>query len=125
MGLRAAAAVSGDDGAVTDVVHVPESQRFEVSVDGRRVGLLDYDVQGDAFVALHTEIDPAYGGRGLGGELVEQVLRHVRSAQQRLVPRCSFVAHFVEQHPEYADLVGPTPAGPTAPSTPSGAEGAS
>lgn len=105
MGLRAAAALTRDNGDVADIQHDRDSQRFLLSVDGRRVGLLDYEVRGDAFVALHTEIDPSYGGRGLGGELVEQVLRHVRSTDLRLVPACSFVAHYVEQHPDDADLL--------------------
>ena len=90
---------------MADVEHLPDSQRFEISVDGRRAGLLDYAVRGDSFIALHTEVDPSYGGQGLGGELVEQVLQHVRSTPLRLVPSCSFVAHYVQRHPEYADLV--------------------
>ena len=87
------------------VEHAPEAQRFTLTVDGKQVGLLDYDVRGDAFVALHTEVDPAYGGRGLGGELVEQVLAHVRTTGLRLVPTCPFVAHFVREHPGTAYLL--------------------
>lgn len=104
--LRAPPSVTGDNGAMADIEHLPESKRFEIRIDGRAVGLLDYDVRGDSFVATHTEIDPPYGGRGLGGELVTRVLDYVRSTGQRLVPRCSFVAHYVDTHPEYGDLVG-------------------
>jgi len=108
--------VTGDDGDVAEVEHLPESQRFEISVDGRRVGMLDYDVREGAFVALHTEIDPAYGGRGLGGVLVEQVLDHVRTTGLRLVPACPFVADYVDKNSRYSDLlatgrVGPAPPG--------------
>lgn len=104
---------------MAEVEHTADARRFLISVDGRQVGLLDYQVRDDAFIALHTEIDPAYGGRGLGGELVERVLDHVRTTGLRLVPECSFVAHYVDQHPQYADLV----ASPT--DRPAGAEGES
>ncbi len=90
---------------MVEVTDVPGEQRFVISVDGQRAGLLDYALRGDLFVALHTEIDPAYAGQGLGGILVRQVLDGVRDAGMRLRPLCPFVAHFVRNNADYADLV--------------------
>lgn len=90
---------------MADVVDVPEQSRYEIHLDGRRVGLLDYYATEDTLTLPHTEIDPAYGGRGLGGELVKGALDDIRERRLLIRPACSFVRHFVSQHPEYADLV--------------------
>ena len=88
-----------------EVKDVPDRSRFEIYVDGDRVGVLDYYVSGDTITMPHTEIDPAYGGQGLGGALVQGALDEARSRGLSVRPACSFVRHYVEQHPEYQDLV--------------------
>jgi uncharacterized protein len=90
---------------MAEVKDVPNQSRFEIHLDGRRVGVLDYYVNGDTVTMPHTEVDPAYGGRGLGGELVKGALDEVRSRGLRVRPACSFVQHYIFEHPEYADLV--------------------
>jgi predicted GNAT family acetyltransferase len=91
------------DGAV-EVRNVPDEHRYEISLDGVRVGLLDYRINGDVLVAYHTEVDPSYGGRGLGSTLVEGMLREARERGLRVSPLCSFVATYLVRHPEYAEL---------------------
>lgn len=94
----------GSEGHV-EVVDVPTESRFELRIDGVRVGVLDYSVHGDTFTALHTEVDPAYDGRGLGKQLVTHVLSVVGDTGMALRPVCPFVKRFLEKHPEYDDLV--------------------
>ena len=84
---------------------VPDESRYDLYVDGVRVGFMDYQLRGDTFTALHTEIDPAYGGRGLASRLVTEVLDNVRDTGMALRPVCPFVRRFLERHPEYDDLV--------------------
>lgn len=88
-----------------EVEHLPSESRYVVTVDGVRVGRLDYATDGNTFVALHTEVDPAYGGRGLAARLVRAALDDVRANDRSLAPRCPYVRHFLTEHPEYADLV--------------------
>jgi uncharacterized protein len=90
---------------MTEVLNVPEESCFEIRLDGRRIGLLDYYISGDTAVIPHTEIDPAYGGRGLGGELVKGALDELRGSGLRVRPVCSFVSHYIARHPEYAEMV--------------------
>lgn len=90
---------------MAEVVDVPERSRYEIHLEGRRVGLLDYYATGDTLTLPHTEIDPAYGGRGLGGELVKGALDDIRERGLLVRPACSFVRSYVAQHPEYADLL--------------------
>ena len=74
-------------------------------MDGELTGVADYRDTGDALVFFHTEVDPQRRGHGLGGALVQGALDDVRSKGRVVVPRCPFVAHFVEDHPEYGDLL--------------------
>jgi predicted GNAT family acetyltransferase len=54
---------------------------------------------------VHTEIEPAFDGRGLGGQLARAALDDVRRRGVRAVARCPFIAGYIERHPEYQDLV--------------------
>lgn len=87
------------------VIDVPDKSRYEIRLNGSRVGRLDYHVSNGTVTIPHTEIDPAYAGRGLGVELVRGALDDIRSRQLSVRPLCSFVRHFITLHPEYADLV--------------------
>ena len=89
----------------TTVVDVPERGRFEIRVDDRVVGLASYHVDNDTMTLPHTEIEPSMGGRGLGTDLVTAVLAAARERGLHVLPYCSFVRHYIEQHPEVIDLV--------------------
>ena len=44
-------------------------------------------------------------GQGVGAELVRQALDDVRAGGGLVVPQCWYVARFIDEHPEYADLL--------------------
>lgn len=87
------------------VRHVPEMSRYEVAVDGAVVGVADYQVREGTWVFSHTEVEPAHRGKGLAAELVRSALDDVRKAGGKVVPRCWYVAEFIDGNPEYADLL--------------------
>ena len=88
-----------------EVRHAPERSRYELWLDGELAGVADYRVDGDRLVLPHTEIARHLRGRGHGAELVQGVLDDVRRSGRTVVPRCWYVAEFLDTHPEYADLV--------------------
>lgn len=92
-----------------EVNHRPNQSRYVLSIDGAPAGSFDYSRSGDVLVALHVEVDPAYGGHGHGSELVRRVLDDVRRQGLRVRPVCPFVAYFLAEHPEYADLQSAPP----------------
>jgi uncharacterized protein len=79
--------------------------RYEIRLDGRRVGLADFYRRGDTVVIPHTETSPEFGGRGLASRLVRYCLEDIRDQQLRVDPACPFVAAYIRKHPEYADLL--------------------
>jgi hypothetical protein len=90
--------------AVTDK---PDAGRYEISVDGERVGLVTYRLSEGEISFNHAEINPAVEGRGVGSRLVAYVLDDARVRGLTVHPRCPFVAAYIEGHPDYADLVAP------------------
>lgn len=89
----------------TEVHDNPAESRFEIQVDGARAGLVTYRTRPGVITFLHTEIDDAHGGQGLGGKLVRAALDSARERGQRVIPSCPFVKSWIERHPDYADLV--------------------
>jgi uncharacterized protein len=90
----------------------PQELRYEALQDGEPVGLIRYRVEPGVVVLVHTEVDEAVEGTGVGSRLVRGALDDIRARGLRLVPVCPFVAAYLRRHPEYADLVGVDPATP-------------
>ena len=81
-----------------------QQRRYELSIDDEVVGVADYDIEGDVVVFPHTEIERSRRGNGLGAQLVQYALDDVRATNRKVQPLCWYVAEFIEEHPEYADL---------------------
>ena len=92
-------------GAPTTVT--AESDRFSISVEGHRVGFVEFTDRGGQRIFTHTEVAAVYGGRGLASILVDAALRATRDAGLRIVAVCPMVAGFVDKHHEFADVVDP------------------
>jgi len=86
-----------------------EKQRYELLIDGDVVGVATYRDSGpgpgSTRTIIHTIVDSAYEGHGLGTRLVEFALEDLSEQQLHLVPQCPMVAAFIEKHPEWSSLV--------------------
>lgn len=92
------------------LLHDPSRSRYELRLGDSLVGFLDYQAQRDAVALIHTEVDRAFQGRGLGSRLVGGVLDDMRARGLSVVPVCPFVGSYLRRHPEDADLVAREPA---------------
>jgi predicted GNAT family acetyltransferase len=91
------------DISVVDNEHL---HRYEARVDGELAGFIRYlDRPEGVRVLLHTEVQPAYEGKGVGGKLVAGALDAERERGRKIVPECPFVKIYLKRHPEYGDLV--------------------
>lgn len=105
----AAKRARGTNPAGLTIVNVPESRRYEARFGDEVAGWVDYGRVGTRLVAVHTEVLPQYGGRGIGSALVRHVLADARTSGLTVTPRCPlFAAHF-ERHPEDADVLAGRP----------------
>lgn len=90
---------------MTDAVHHNEAEgRFELETEGG-LATAAYARDGDTLVFTHTLVPHAAEGQGVGTTLIAGALAQVRAAGWRIVPQCPFVAHYLETHPQDADLV--------------------
>ena len=87
-----------------EVIHHPDQSRFEATVDGL-VSVLDYRRDGGVITMTHTGVPPQLRGRGVAGKLTAAALDYARANGLKVVPACSYVAAYVDRHPEYGDLV--------------------
>jgi predicted GNAT family acetyltransferase len=84
----------------------PDEERYEIRVDDEVAGFTTYKlVRGRRISLIHTEIDKAFGGRGLSGRLVTEELDDLRRRGLSVLPFCPLVRQFIEDHPDYLDLV--------------------
>jgi predicted GNAT family acetyltransferase len=82
----------------------PHQRRYELYVGSELAGVADYHAQPGLVTIMHTEVDRAFEGRGLGSQFVASVLDEIRRQQAKVLPVCPFVRAFLQRHPEYADL---------------------
>jgi predicted GNAT family acetyltransferase len=87
------------------IVDNPSELRYEAWAGDTLAGLIRYTLDGDVLTMVHTEVEPAFEGEGLGSKLVSGALDDVRAQGKRIRPLCPFVAAHVRGHPEYRDLV--------------------
>jgi predicted GNAT family acetyltransferase len=93
------------DDAEVVVKEAPDKYRFEIWVGDALAGFTTYRKQPGTYTYVHTEIDPAFGGRGLASVLIKAALDEMRARGAAVLPQCPFVRRYISRHEEYLDLV--------------------
>lgn len=97
-------ASAGEDFRLSDN---QEKHRFELHVGSELAGYAEYNVLKNGLLFTHTEVLPAFEGRGVGSALARYALDDVRRRSLQAIPVCQFIAGYLRKHPEYQDLVSP------------------
>jgi uncharacterized protein len=79
--------------------------RFEAVVDGH-IAVLNYKQDGTRMIFIHTEVPQELAGRGIGNALAKAGLEYARDQGLQVIPKCEFVASYIEKHPEFDVLLG-------------------
>ena len=82
-----------------------QRSRYEATLDGEVVAFADYQVRGSIVVMPHTVTIPARRGNGYAAQVVQYALDDIRAADRKVVASCWYVAKFIDEHPEAADLL--------------------
>ena len=91
--------------ALVQVRDVPAEERYAAEVDGRAAGFAQYRLLPGTIAFVHTEVDRAFAGRGVGNALVRGALDDARRRELAVLPYCPFVDAFIRAHREYVGLV--------------------
>lgn len=85
----------------------PEAQRFEARL-GDHMAMAEYALTDEGMRFFHTEVPPELSGRGIGSKLAKAGMDHCRARGLSVMPDCSFIAGYIQKHPECHDLVHPS-----------------
>ena len=87
------------------VTHHADLRRFDTLAGDGPSAFLAYTLDGNCATFVHTLVPEGLRGRGVAARLVRAALDEARKRCWKVVPRCSYVAAFIERNPEFADLV--------------------
>jgi uncharacterized protein len=79
---------------------------FSASEDGIEAGRMTYSWAGpEKFIIDHTEVNPAFSGRGVGKMLVMAAVGYARQNGFKILPLCPFAKSVFDKDPEIADVL--------------------
>ena len=86
------------------VTHNVADSRFEVRVQDQ-IAECVYQSNGPVVALVHTGVPHALEGKGIAAALVKAALAWARDESLVVQPRCSYVATYMQRHPETQDLL--------------------
>ena len=93
---------------ISEVVHNPARERFELWVAGDLVGVLGYSIEdtsdGRVATILHTVLYDEYAGHGLATRLTGSAIGYMRDNGLKVRPVCTFARRFIDEHPGVVTL---------------------
>ena len=88
------------------VTDLPERERFEARDEaGEVAGFMTYQLTGAIIAYTHTEVLPAFEGKGVGSQIARAVMDDARARGRTVVPICPFLVKWLDKHREYDDIV--------------------
>lgn len=86
-----------------EVIHDKDNNRFFITVDGAEA-FVEYSLSANVIELYHTYTPPQLRGRGLAEKVVRAALEYAKENKLKVIPSCSYVAVFLQRHPEYSEL---------------------
>jgi predicted GNAT family acetyltransferase len=77
--------------------------RYELDVDDE-TAFANYRLAPGKVIITHTETPRALRGRGIASRVVQGALEQIRADGMKVIAGCSFVADYLEKHPEFGDV---------------------
>lgn len=87
--------------AVPTIHHNVAACCFECTVEGHR-SVAEYRLEGETMIFTHTGVPTELRGRGIASHLVRAAAEYARRENKIIVPRCSYVAAWLQRHPEFS-----------------------
>jgi predicted GNAT family acetyltransferase len=87
------------------VIDNSDKKRYEAYVGDQLAGFVAYRTRPGVVILVHTEVDEAFEGHGVGGHLAAEALADIQARGLKVAPICPFIVEYLERHPELSDLV--------------------
>ena len=82
------------------------ANRYEARV-GNHLAVITYERAPGRITFIHTMVPPVLEGHGIADKMAHVVLEEARAASLAVIPRCPYVAAYIQRHSGYIDLVPP------------------
>ncbi|MCD0490658.1 N-acetyltransferase [Pedobacter sp. MC2016-14] len=86
------------------VVNNVQAHNFELTVNGKK-SFIDYKQKGNKVYLIHTEVPKEQEGQGIAAALVAKTFQYIEENGLKIVPLCTYVAHYLKRHPEWNKIV--------------------
>jgi predicted GNAT family acetyltransferase len=74
--------------------------------DGKRAGMMTYSIAGPELIIIdHTEVEPAFEGRGVGKELLYKIVTMAREKNIKIIPLCPFANSMFKKLEDIRDVL--------------------
>jgi predicted GNAT family acetyltransferase len=87
--------------SLPEIVDEP-GERFVLEADGAAAEL-DYEVEGDRLILIHTEVPQELGGRGIAGRLVAAGVDRARRDGLTIAPWCPYARRWLRDHADQTE----------------------
>lgn len=72
----------------------------------KKVGEMTYSIAGaDLIIIDHTDVDPAYNGKGVGKQLLYKIVAMARERNIKIMPLCPFAAAMFKKTTDIQDVL--------------------
>jgi predicted GNAT family acetyltransferase len=79
---------------------------FFIEDNDQQIGFMNYTFSGPhKMIIIHTEVDEAYEGKGVGMKLVKAGVEYAREHQMKILPLCPFAKKIFDITPAFADVL--------------------
>ncbi len=82
----------------TAVTRNEDSSRYEIRLGDTLAGFAEYQRRPGEILFTHTEVDPAFQGKGLAGVLAFSALTDAAASGDTIVPYCPYIAAYLKSH---------------------------
>ncbi|QTV80242.1 GNAT family N-acetyltransferase [Microbacterium sp. NIBRBAC000506063] len=75
-----------------------DESRYEIHTGDVLGGFAAFERRPGKILFVHTEIDPAFQGKGLAGQLAAHALADAAASGDTIVPYCPYIRKYLETH---------------------------
>ena len=91
-----------------EIQHQQHGKRgaFFIEQDGDWIAEMTYVSTGDGEITIdHTEIDESLRGKGVGYDLIEEVVKYARTEKLKIKATCPFAKKILDKSDDYEDVL--------------------
>lgn len=75
-----------------------EASRYEIHIGDTLAGFAEFALREGEILFTHTEVDPAFQGKGLASILAGEALADAVASADTIVPYCPYIARFLKRN---------------------------